>query len=163
MRNAFAETLCELAGKDPKIVFLTADMGYGTFDKFYQDFGDRYINVGIAEQQLVACAAGLALEGFKPVIYSIASFLTARPYEFIRFLIGHHNLPVIIVGAGGGLYYESSGFSHHANDDFSLMSLIPNMLVTEIPNAEEVKTYLPQLFEFKKPVYVRLGSRKCEQ
>jgi transketolase len=160
MRKAFAETLFKLAEADPRIIFLTGDMGFGTFDAFKEKFGKRYVNVGVAEQQLIATAAGLALEGWKPVCYSIASFLTARPFEFTRFLIGHHNLPVILVGAGGGLYYESSGFSHHATDDFALMKLIPNMLPMDVNNAEDVRWKLPEAFNLKQPVYMRLGSKK---
>jgi transketolase len=160
MRKAFAETLLKLAEADPRIIFLTGDMGFGTFDAFKEKFGKRYINVGVAEQQLIAAAAGLALEGWKPVCYSIASFLTARPFEFTRFLIGHHNLPVILVGAGGGLYYESSGFSHHSTDDFALMKLIPNMLLMDICNADDIRKKLSEAFNFKHPVYMRLGSKK---
>lgn len=163
MRKAFAETLFKLAEADPRIIFLTGDMGFGTFDAFKEKFGARYVNVGVAEQQLIAAAAGLALEGWKPVCYSIASFLTARPFEFTRFLIGHHNLPVILVGAGGGLYYETSGFSHHATDDFALMSLIPNMIILNINDAEDIRGKLYEAFSFQQPVYMRLGSTKCAQ
>lgn len=158
MRKAFADTLYKLAETDPRIVFLTADMGFGTFDAFKEKFGPRYINVGVAEQQLVACAAGLALEGWKPVIYSIASFLTARPFEFIRFLLGHHNLPVVIAGAGGGMIYASSGPSHWAEDDLELMSLIPHMTAVAPAGPQEVRELLPQLFALNGPSYMRLGK-----
>ena len=105
MRRAFSDTLIKIADYDERLVFLTADLGFQVFDEFQERFGKRYLNVGVAEAQLILAAAGLAFEGFRPVAYSIAPFVTARPYEQIRFSIAYHKLPVIIVGAGGGYTY----------------------------------------------------------
>ena len=102
MRKALADSLLQAAQVDPRVIFLTADLGFGTFDTFQQKFGSRYINVGVAEAQLVCASAGLALEGWRPIIYSIASFVTGRPFEQIRISLGYPRLPVVVVGAGGG-------------------------------------------------------------
>src|ERR1035441_5700751 len=114
MRKAFAESLLRAAEADPRVIFLTADLGFGTFDAFQARFGPRYVNVGVAEAELVCAAAGLALEGWRPIIYSIASFATGRPFEQIRLDLGYARLPVVVVGAGGGYTYATSGITHHS-------------------------------------------------
>ena len=158
MRRAFADTLTSLAEKDPRLVFLTGDLGFQMFDDFKTKFGPRYINVGIAEAQMVCAAAGLALEGFRPVIYSIASFATRRPFEQIRVSVAYQELPVIIVGAGGGYCYSTSGPTHHAADDLALMSLIPGMTVVAPGDPNEVRELMPQLFQLEGPAYIRIGK-----
>src|SRR3989338_5271951 len=144
MRHAFAETLTRLAAEDPQLVFLTGDMGFQMFDEFKRRYGPRYVNVGVAEAQLINAAAGLALEGWRPVAYSIASFLTARPFEQIRVSVNYHNLPVLIVGAGGGYAYAASGVTHHAADDLALMAVLPNMRVVAPGDPNEVAKLVPQ-------------------
>jgi transketolase len=158
MRRAFVESLCLLAEKDPRIVFLTGDLGYGVFDDFIARFGPRYINAGIAEAQLVCAAAGLAKEGYRPLVYSIASFMTGRPFELIRISIAYAGLPVIVVGAGGGYCYANSGVTHHAAEDLALMSLLPGMTVTAPGDPGEVRALLPQLAALPGPSYVRIGK-----
>lgn len=158
MRRAFVEALTLAAERDPRVVFLTGDLGYGVFDDFIARFGPRYINVGVAEAQLVNAAAGLAREGFRPLAYSIASFMTGRPFEQIRFSIAYPGLPVVIVGAGGGYCYSQSGISHHAPDDFALMGLVPGMTVVAPGDPGEVRALLPQLLELPGPSYIRIGK-----
>ncbi len=158
MRKAFAEALLKAAESDPKVIFLTGDLGFGTFDEFLARFGPRYVNVGVAEAQLVCAAAGLALEGWKPIIYSIASFATGRPFEQIRLSLGYAGLPVIVIGAGGGYTYASSGVTHHAGEDLGLMSLIPNMTVVAPGDPSEVSALLPQLLALEGPSYFRVGK-----
>ena len=102
MRKAFAETLAELARQDPRIILLTADLGYMALDPFSRTVPDQFINVGVAEQNLVGVGTGLAEAGFIPFLYSIAPFAALRPYEFIRNGPILHRLPVRIVGVGGG-------------------------------------------------------------
>ena len=97
MRKAFSRALFRAAERDSRIVFVTADLGFQVFDEFRDRFGKRFINVGIAEAQLIYTAAGLAAEGWRPVAYSIASFATARPFEQIRYCISYPKLPVILV------------------------------------------------------------------
>ena len=158
MRRAFVEALTQAAARDPRVVFLTGDLGYGVFDDFIARFGPRYVNVGVAEAQLVNAAAGLAREGFRPVAYSIASFMTGRPFEQIRFSIAYPGLPVVLVGAGGGFCYGPSGVSHHAPDDFALMGLVPGMAVVAPGDPGEVRALLPQLLERSGPAYIRIGK-----
>ena len=158
MRKAFAESLLQAAEADPRVIFLTADLGFGTFDAFQARFGSRYVNVGVAEAQLACAAAGLALEGWRPIIYSIASFATGRPFEHIRISLADPNLPVVVVGAGGGYTYASSGITHHAGEDLGLMSLLPNMTVVAPGDPHEVTELLPQLLKLKGPSYLRIGK-----
>jgi transketolase len=158
MRRAFAESLLRAAEADPRVIFLTGDLGFGTFDAFQARFGPRYVNVGVAEAQLVCAAAGLALEGWRPIIYSIASFATGRPFEQIRVNLGYAGLPVVVVGAGGGYTYASSGITHHAAEDLGLMSLVPNMTVTAPGDPHEVTELLPQLLKLDGPSYFRIGK-----
>lgn len=158
MRRALAETLCQVAERDPTIVLLTGDLGYTVFDEFRDRFPDRYINVGPAEAQLIACAAGLALEGFHPVAYSIAAFVTGRPYEQIRYLVDYQNLPVTIIGAGRGFVYGTSGVSHHALDDLGLMAGLPNMTVVVPGDSTEVRALLPQVLRLPGPSYLTVGK-----
>lgn len=158
MRRAFADTLTEVAEKNDRIIFLTGDLGFQVFDEFEEKFGRRYVNVGVAEAQLVDCAAGLALEGWRPIVYSIASFMTGRAFEQIRLSICYHNLPIVVVGAGGGYTYGSSGVTHHAQEDLGLMSLLPNMTVVAPGDPGEITQLLPQLLELDGPSYIRVGK-----
>jgi transketolase len=158
MRKAFADGLVEAARRDPRLIFLTGDLGYGTFDGFVAEFGPRYVNVGVAEAQMIAAAAGLALEGWRPIAYSIASFATARAFEQTRFCVGYHGLPVVVVGAGRGLTYATSGVSHHALDDAALMGAIPGMTVVMPGDANEVRALLPQVLALDGPAYFTIGK-----
>jgi transketolase len=145
MRRAFSDTLLELAKKDERIIFLTGDLGFGVFDEF------------VAEAQLVECAAGLALEGWRPVVYSIASFMTGRAFEQIRLAIGYHGLPVVVVGAGGGYTYADAGVTHHAKEDLALMALVAGMTVVAPGDPNEVIELMPQLLRASGPSYIRIG------
>ncbi len=158
MRRAFSNAICRAAEKDPAVMFLTGDLGYQVFDEFIAKFGPRYVNAGIAEAQMVAMAAGLAKEGFRPIVYSIASFMTARPFEQIRVCVSYPNYPVLIVGAGGGYAYSSGGITHHAGDDLALMSLLPGMTVTAPCDPLEIGALLPQLLKLDGPAYMRIGK-----
>lgn len=158
MRRAFVDALLLAAERDPRVVFLTGDLGYGVFDDYIARFGPRYINTGVAEAQLVNAAAGLAREGFRPLAYSIASFMTGRPFEQIRFSVAYPGLPVVFVGAGGGYCYSQSGVSHHAPDDFALMGLIPGMTVVAPGDPGEVRALLPQMLALPGPSYIRIGK-----
>ena len=158
MRTAFKEILDELAQRDERIIFLTGDLGFQLFDEFKNKYKDRYINVGVVEAQMAVAAAGLALEGFKPIIYSIASFLLRRSFEQLKISIGYHNLPIVIIGAGGGFSFSTSGPTHHSSDDLSLMSLIPEMTITSPGSPDELKEILPQLINLDSPSYMRIGK-----
>ena len=157
MRKAFAETLHRMAEEDPRLIMLTGDLGFQLFDSFEADYPGRFLNVGVAEAQLISAAAGLAATGWHPVAYSIASFATGRPYEQIRYCIGYPHLPVIIVGAGRGFLYSTSGVSHHATDDIGLMSGIPGMTVVIPGDPQEVRDLMPQLVNLGGPSYFTIG------
>lgn len=157
MRRAFADTLLELGTADPRLMFLTGDLGFQVFDAFQERFPERYVNVGVAEAQLVCAGAGMAMEGKRPLCYSIASFLTGRAFEQIRVSVCYPNLPVVMVGAGGGYTYANSGVTHHAADDLTLMAALPNMTVVAPADPDEVIQLLPQLCRLNGPAYLRIG------
>ena len=157
MRKAFSDTLIEVAARDPRLIFLTGDLGFQIFDAFAERFGPRYVNVGVAEAQLMCAAAGLASEGWRPVVYSIASFATGRAFEQIRVSVAYPGHPVLIVGAGGGYTYSNSGVTHHAAEDLALMATLPGMTVVAPGDPNEVRALLPQLLDLPGPSYVRIG------
>jgi transketolase len=157
VRRAFSDTLFNIMEQDERVIFLTGDLGFGVFDKIIEHFPTRYLNVGVAEAQLVNCAVGLAMDGWRPLVYSIASFMTGRAFEQIRVSIGYHRLPIVIIGAGGGYTYASSGVTHHAREDFALMSLIPGMAVTAPGEPREVEILLRHLLNAEHPSYMRIG------
>ncbi len=157
MRQAFATSLVKEAEQNPQVTFLTGDLGFQVFDEFSRKFGSRYINVGVAEAQLINLAAGMAAEGWRPIAYSIASFATARPFEQIRYCISYPNLPVTLIGAGRGFTYSTSGVSHHALDDIGLMTLLPNMTVVIPGDPAEIEELFPQILGCSGPVYFTVG------
>lgn len=157
MRKAFSETLTQLATQNGRVALVTADLGFQVFDEFRARFGPRYVNVGVCEAQMIYTAAGMAMEGWRPLAYSIASFASGRPFEQIRYCVCYPRLPVIIVGAGRGYLYSNSGVSHHASDDLGLMSLLPGMTVVAPGDPNEVAQLLPQLFEHSGPSYFSVG------
>jgi len=163
MKLAFAKSLAELAEDNSRIIVLTGDLGFQVFDDFIGRFGPRYVNVGVAEAQMICAAAGLAYEGWRPVTYSIASFTTARCFEQIKISVAYPGLPVVIVGAGGGYAYGSSGVTHHAGEDISLMCMLPSMTVVAPGDSSEIAQLLPQVFELRGPTYLRIGRGKEPQ
>ena len=129
MRTTFVKTLIELARKDDRIFLLTPDMGYSVLESFRDEFPDRFLNTGIAEQNTIGVAAGLALTGKIVYVYSIIPFVTMRCYEQVRLDLAYNNTNVKLIGIGAGLTYGSLGPSHHAVEDIAIMRSIPNMTV----------------------------------
>ena len=162
MRNRFAEELLEIASEDEKIILLAGDIGFRIFDKFIEKYPNRFINCGIAEQNMISIAAGMASEGMRPVVYTIIPFLVMRAFEQIRVDIGINAQPVILVGVGGGLAYDKLGSTHHAYEDVSLMRTIPNMkLFTPYDPKDTAKCLLESYKEAKingSPSYIRLSK-----
>jgi transketolase len=158
MRKAFSDTLIKVAEKDPRIIFLTADLGFQVFDGYRELYPGRYINVGVAEAQLVNASVGLALEGWRPIIYSIAPFMVCRPFEQIKLGISYHNLPILIVGAGGGFTYCKAGITHHAPDDLALISTLPNINIYTPGGPDELCELMPQILSLDNPSYMRVGK-----
>jgi transketolase len=158
MRGAFIRTLVELAAEDRRIVLLTGDLGYMALEPFMERFPDRFFNVGVAEQNMVGIATGLAEAGFVPFVYSIATFATLRPYEFIRNGPIWHRLPVRVVGVGGGFEYGPQGLSHHGLEDVGVMRVQPGMTVVAPADGAQTATALRATWSVPGPVYYRLGK-----
>ncbi len=158
MRNAFVDTLCNLAAEDEKIFLLVGDMGFSLFDKFREKNPEKFINVGIAEQNMTAVAAGLALEGNTVFTYSIANFSSLRCLEQVRNCTAYHNANVKIVAAGVGMVYGTLGCTHHATEDLSVMRAIPNMIIFSPADAYESVAVTLAAYKINKPCYLRIGK-----
>lgn len=158
MRKTFIKTLTKLAEKDPRIVLLTADLGYTVLECFADRFPDRFVNVGVAEQNMVGVATGMAEAGFVSFVYSIVPFAVLRPYEFIRNGPILHKLPVRIIGVGGGFEYEYNGISHYGLEDVGVMRLQPGITVIAPVDREQAHSALLATWDLPGPVYYRLGK-----
>ena len=158
MRNAFNDALIDIARKDDALVLLVGDIGFRVFDDFRAEFPDRFYNVGIAEANMIGVAAGLAMSGMKPVVYTIIPFLVMRAFEQIRVDLCIQNLPVTLVGVGGGLAYDTLGPTHHAIEDLSIMRSLPNMQVLAPCDPKEVLLTFNEGFYHDSPTYLRLGK-----
>lgn len=158
MRNAFIDELVQLARKYPHIALVVGDLGYSVIEPFADEFPDRFINAGVAEQNMTGLAAGMASEGYHVFTYSIANFPTFRCAEQIRNDVDYHKLPVTVVAVGGGLAYGPLGYSHHAVQDYALMRTMPNMLIAAPGDPFEVRACMRYLIENPGPSYLRLGK-----
>ena len=161
MRNAFAEVLAELGRRDPRICIVVADISpAGPMAQFREEFPDRFINVGVAEQAMIGVCAGLALRGMRPFAYTIATFALYRPFEFIRDDLAYQNLPVTVVGIGGGVVYSTLGGTHYAQEDIAVASAIPNISVIAPCDPAETKaaTEYAATRPDGGPIYLRLGK-----
>jgi transketolase len=158
MRTAFIETLCELANEDQHIWLLTGDLGYGVLEQFSSRYPDRYLNAGVAEQNMTGMAAGIALCGNTVFTYSIANFATLRCLEQIRNDVCYNEANVKIVAVGGGLAYGTQGYTHHAVEDLAIMRALPNMTVVAPCDPVEARLATRALVELKGPAYLRLGK-----
>jgi transketolase len=158
VRKTFASTLAELADRDPRIFLLTGDLGFSVLEEFSERFPDRFLNMGVAEQNMVGVATGLAEDGFLPFVYSISTFASMRPYEFIRNGPIHHELPVRIVGVGGGFEYGNAGVTHFALEDLGLMRLQPGITLIAPADYQQTRTALLASWDSPGPVYYRIGK-----
>src|SRR3989344_3744913 len=139
MRPAFVGEVTRLASLDKNIWLLTADLGFSIFEDFRDRFPNQYLNVGVAEQNLMSVAAGLAMSGKKVFAYSISTFASMRPYEQIRNDVCYQNLPVFIVGGGSAFSYSLFGCTHFPIEDLGIMSILPNMAVMAPGDPIEVR------------------------
>jgi transketolase len=158
MRNALTEALCRIAAKDERFLFLVADIGNITFDQFRKEHPDRFFNLGVAEANMVGVAAGLALSGKVPFVYTIASFLTMRAFEQIRDDVCYQNVNVKIVGVGGGVAYSNLGPTHHTVEDIAMMRAIPNMTIVAPADPLEAEKVSYAVCDHDGPVYIRLNK-----
>ena len=158
LRTAFIDTLRELARIDDRIFLLTADMGYSVFETFRDEFPDRFLNTGIAEQNTIGIAAGLASRGKIVFVYSIIPFVTMRCFEQVRLDLAYNFMNVKLVGVGAGLTYGSLGSSHHALEDIAIMRSLPDMTVLCPGDPIETRELIKRSYEYEGPVYIRLGK-----
>ena len=157
MRTAFIEALCDLAGQDDRIWLLCGDLGYSVLERFAASFPDRFVNVGVAEQNMTGVAAGLALSGNVVFTYSIANFPTLRCLEQIRNDVCYHHANVKVVAVGGGFTYGPQGYTHHGIEDLSILRSLPEMTVVAPGDPVEARLATAAVARREGPCYLRLG------
>lgn len=160
MRDAFVRALTALAVDDPRFVLLTADLGFKLFDDFATRCPGRFFNAGVAEANMISVAAGLALDGRRPFVYSIVPFVTARCLDQIRIDLCEMKLPVTLVGVGGGYAYGPNGPSHHGIDDIGILRSQPGMTVIAPCDPRETAAAVRAIADLPGPAYLRLGRAK---
>ena len=142
---------------DPKFCVLTGDLGFNALEPLRNALGERFINAGIAEQNMISLAAGLAKMGLRPFVYSISPFIYARAFEQIRNDICFHDLPVCLIGSGAGYGYGNQGPTHHALEDYGTLSTLQNMKIFVPSFASDMAELVNNIINFNHPVYIRLG------
>lgn len=157
MRRILCQALVKSAGR-PEFVFLTGDLGFLALEPLRDALGSRFINAGVAEQNMVSVAAGMAKLGLRPWTYSIAPFLYARPFEQIRNDVCLHDLPVVLVGNGGGYAYGVMGPTHHGIEDYGVLLCLPNLRVFVPAFNADVPALVERIFCWPHPAYLRLGA-----
>jgi len=158
MRKTCLDMVFELAKKDERVVFIGSDLGAGVLDEMKHKMPNRWFMEGVAEQNIIGMAAGLAMEGFIPYVNTIATFLTRRCYEQVALDLALHNLPVRLIANGGGVVYAPLGPTHLAIEDLSIMRSLPNMTVMAPTDADEMTRFMNVSLEVPGPVYIRLGK-----
>jgi transketolase len=159
VRDTFARTLYQIAKTKPNVFIVVADISpAGSMAPFREEFPDRFVNVGVAEQCMIGVCAGLALRGCKAFAYSIATFSAYRPFEQIRVDLCYQNLPVTVVGIGGGVSYSTLGGTHHAQEDIGVLSALPNMAIVAPCDPLETEAATWACAQRNGPTYLRLGK-----
>ena len=160
MRTTFIETLCDLAERDERIWLITGDLGFSVLERFSERFPERYINAGVAEQNMTGIAAGLAHSGLVVFTYSIANFPVMRCLEQIRNDVCYHNMNVNVVAVGGGFSYGTAGYTHHGVEDIAVMRAMPNMTVVAPADPYETRKATESVAAHAGPCYLRLGKSR---
>ena len=158
MRRAFVEALVEIAQQDKRVVLLTGDLGFMVLEPFMKAFPDRFLNAGVAEQNMVGMATGLAESGYIPFVYSIVPFSVLRPFEFIRNGPIYHRLPVRIVGVGEGFDYGHNGFTHFGLEDIAMMRTQPGITTVVPADCPQALNAIRATYDLPGPVYYRLSK-----
>ena len=158
MRDRFIKSLIREAESNENVMLIVGDLGYGVIEEFEDRFPNQFINAGVAEQNMIGMAAGLAKIGYKVFVYSIANFPTFRCLEQIRNDIAYHNLDVSIVAIGAGFSYGTLGYSHHAIEDLAIMRSIPGMKIYSPCDPNKVEECLIDSIKVNGPKYFRLGK-----
>jgi transketolase len=159
MRNAFADEVTKLAAQDQRVVLLSGDIGNKLFDNFKKVDERRFYNCGVAEANMMGVAAGMALSGLRPLVYTITPFTTTRCFEQIRVDACYHHVPVTIVGTGSGLSYAELGPTHHSLEDLAILRTLPGMTVMAPCDANELRACLRAALKQDGPVYIRIGKK----
>lgn len=157
MRTAFIKALLKIAEQDQRVVLVVGDLGFGVVEEFAKRFPDRFVNAGVAEQNMIGIATGMALSGAVVFVYSIGNFPTLRCLEQIRNDMCYHKADVKIVAVGGGFVYGSLGMTHHATEDIALMRALPNMTIVAPGDPIETAAATEALLNWPGPCYLRLG------
>lgn len=167
MRDALIDAVYRRMHNDDRIFFLSADMGAPALDELKRKFKDRFVNVGIAEQNLINVSTGLALEGFTVYAYAIAGFLTMRAYEQIRTNLAlfsqQRTINVNLIGVGTGVSYDMSGPSHHCLEDISIIRTLPHIILCSPSDWVTAEKFVDFSIKVKKPKYIRLDSKRLPQ
>ena len=158
MRDALSSRLSMAADRDPRIMVVTGDHGYALFDEFRRRHPDKYLNAGIAEQNMVGMAAGLARVGFRPFVYGLAAFIPIRTVEQIKLDIAHDDLPVVLLGDGAGFVYSHLGTSHQSTEDIACTRAIPQLQVLSPADRFEMTAAMDYAYATNGPVYLRMGK-----
>lgn len=158
MREALSNALVEAADRDPRFVLLTGDHGYALFDAFRSAHPDRYINAGIAEQNMVGMAAGMAMAGYRPAVYGLSAFVPIRVLEQIKLDICYLGLPVVLLGDGAGVVYSTLGSSHQSTEDIAAIRGIPGITVLSPADRHEMTATFEMACRHDGPTYVRIGK-----
>ncbi len=158
MRTAFIRQLVDEAATNDRIFLMVGDLGYSVVEQFADRYPSRFLNAGIAEQNMIGVAAGLAQEGYNVYVYSIGNFPTLRCMEQIRYDVAYHNLNVKIISVGAGYSYASLGASHHATEDLGMMRTIPNMVICSPGDPVEAQMVTKISASYTGPMYLRLGK-----
>lgn len=158
MRTAFIENFMALAADNPRLFLITGDLGFSVLEPFAETYPDRFLNAGVAEQNMTGLAAGLASEGYHVFTYSIANFPTLRCLEQIRNDVCYHKLPVTVVAVGAGMAYGNLGYSHHGLQDIAALRSLPGMEIWSPADPGETASALRQVTDHPGPSYLRLGK-----
>lgn len=158
MRKTALNCVHQLARQDDRILFIGSDLGHGVLDAMKKEMPERFFMEGISEQHVVGMAAGLAMEGFIPYVNTIATFLTRRCYEQVALDVCLQDLPVRLIGNGGGVVYAPLGPTHQAIEDIAIMRVLPNMTVVAPCDADEMKRFMAKTVDWPHPIYIRLAK-----
>ena len=158
MRDAFSAALVKLGKEDSQVLLLTGDHGYALFDDFRRECPNQYLNAGIAEQNMVGMAAGLARAGFRPIVYGLSAFIPVRVLEQIKLDVAHDQLPVIFIGDGAGFVYSHLGTSHQSTEDIACTRAIPHLAIYSPADRFELTVCLELAYQAHAPVYFRMGK-----
>ncbi len=158
MRKTCLEQVHELARTDERVIFIGSDLGVGTLDAMVEEFPDRFYMEGIAEAAVIGMASGMAMEGLIPYVNTIATFLTRRCFEQAVVDTALHNLPLRLIGNGGGYVYAPLGPTHQAVEDMAIFRAIPNMAIVAVADADEMRRLMPLTLDWPGPLYIRLGK-----